>query len=167
MDLEPVHWRRHGGGMTTPTTATNDTIPDQAHIPWVPTRGGISFKPLRFLDGGRGFVELMRLEPGAAVPRHRHTGAVHAVNLQGQRRLAGGEIIGPGGYVYEPPGNVDSWSAVGDEPVIIHVVLDGAVEYLDDTGAVTHRIDARGLAELYQRHCREHGLPVLDLGAVA
>jgi 2,4'-dihydroxyacetophenone dioxygenase len=143
-----------------------DIIPDQANIPWVPSRGGISFKPLRFLDGGRGFVELMRLEPGAAVPRHRHTGAVHAVNLQGRRRLAGGQIVGPGDYVYEPPGNVDAWEAVGDQPVIIHIVLDGAVEYLDDAGAVVGRIDGRGLAAQYRDHCAAHGLPVLDLGAV-
>tara|TARA_Y100001972_G_C7501238_1_gene253698 strand:+ start:317 stop:523 length:207 start_codon:yes stop_codon:yes gene_type:complete len=33
------------------------------------------------------WVELMRLSPGARLGLHRHTGEIHALNLQGQRRL--------------------------------------------------------------------------------
>lgn len=50
----------------------------QATVPWVPLSEGKSFKPLRFLSGKRGFAELLRLEPGAVIPLHRHTGEVHA-----------------------------------------------------------------------------------------
>jgi 2,4'-dihydroxyacetophenone dioxygenase len=40
---------------------------------------------------------------------------VHALNLAGTRKLLDtGEVVGPGGYVYEPAGNVDSWMAIGD-----------------------------------------------------
>jgi 2,4'-dihydroxyacetophenone dioxygenase len=57
---------------------------------------------------------LLRLEPGAEIATHRHTGEVHAFNLEGSRQLSSGEIIGPGDYVYEPLGNMDSWKVVGD-----------------------------------------------------
>jgi quercetin dioxygenase-like cupin family protein len=132
-------------------------------VPWVPLAADKAFKPLRFLRDDRGFIELLRLEPGAAIPLHRHTGEVHAFNLQGSRQLYSGERIGPGGYVYEPSGNVDSWCVVGNEPLIVLVVVMGAVEYLDAHGAVTHRYTASVLRDLYQRHCAAAGIGIIDL----
>jgi quercetin dioxygenase-like cupin family protein len=124
---------------------------------------GKSFRPLRFLAGDRGFVELLRLQPGEAIARHRHTGEVHAFNLQGWRELDTGERVGPGGYVYEPAGNVDSWKVNGDEALIVLVVVMGAVEYLDSTGEVTHRYTASTLEEIYRRHCAAVGIAAVDL----
>jgi len=58
---------------------------DPASIPWIPLGPGESFKPLHFSDRGRAL--LLRLEPGAIVPLHRHFGEVHAFNLSGYRKL--------------------------------------------------------------------------------
>src|SRR5205807_9153529 len=92
---------------------------DSDAIPWIPLRAGLSFKPLRFFPRDDGWVILLRVEPGTVIARHRHTGAVHAYHTQGQRKLLdSGEIVGAGSYVYEPPGNIDSWMAVGDRPLI-------------------------------------------------
>jgi quercetin dioxygenase-like cupin family protein len=96
-------------------------------------------------------VLLLRLEPGTVIPRHRHHGEVHAYNISGSRQLDSGEIIGPGGYVYEPPGNVDSWWAVGDEPVIVHITAFGAMEYLDENGEVLQSDTPSSLQEIYER----------------
>jgi quercetin dioxygenase-like cupin family protein len=136
-------------------------------VPWVPLSAGKSFKPLRFLDGNRGFVELLRLEPGELIPRHRHTGEVHAYNVQGWRELDSGERVGPGAYVYEPVGNVDAWRVIGDEPLVVLVVVHGAVEYLDGAGKVTQRWDALRLRDAYERHCAASGVPARDLSRVA
>lgn len=124
---------------------------------------GKSFKPLRFLAGDRGFVELLKLEPGEAIARHRHSGEVHAFNLQGWRELDTGECIGPGGYVHEPAGNVDSWKVVGDETLIVLVVVMGVVEYLDADGNVTQRYTASTLRDIYERHCATGGISAADL----
>ena len=102
----------------------------------------------------RGFVELLRLEPGAAIPLHRHTGEVHAFNLQGTRELCTGERVGPGDYVYEPAGNVDAWKAMGETPLIVFVVVMGAVEYLGPDDAVTPRYTAETLRTEYHRTAR-------------
>lgn len=132
-------------------------------MPWIPLGPGESFKPLRFFPNGRAL--LLRLEPGTLVPRHRHHGEVHAFNVAGQRKLLeSGEVVGAGTYVYEPAGNVDSWIAVGDEPVIVHIVSFGAMAYLGDHDQVLRRDTASSLRDIYINYCREHGLAPLDLG---
>ncbi|MBZ4418039.1 cupin domain-containing protein [Myxococcus sp. RHSTA-1-4] len=128
-------------------------------IPWVPMgRPGFSFKPLRFFHDDSGWMYLLRVEPGTLVPLHRHTGEVHGYNLAGQRKLIDtGEVIGPGTYVYEPAGNVDSWMAVGDEPVILHITVRGAVEYLGQDGEVVGRVTSNDRLQSYRRWCEENG----------
>jgi len=102
---------------------------------------------------------LLRLEPGTAVASHRHTGEVHALNLAGTRELNTGEIIGPGGYVYEPPGNHDSWRAVGDEPVIVFVTVTGALEYLGERGEVVSRSTTSSVTRGYRAYlAAAHGV---------
>jgi len=136
---------------------------DPTALPWIPLGPGESFKPLRFLPNDRGRVLLLRVEPGTVIGRHRHFGEVHAYNLSGTRQLDTGELVGPGGYVYEPTGNVDSWSAVGDEPVIVHITSFGAMEYLGENDEVLSRHTPAMLHDVYLRYCEEHGLAPLSL----
>src|SRR5688500_5245209 len=106
-----------------------------AALPWQPLKPGFSMKLLYADPSADLRVQLLRLEPGPVIERHRHAGAVHAYNVSGQRLLLDTqEIVGPGGYVYEPPGNIDSWMAVGDEPLIVFVTVHGAISYIDDNG---------------------------------
>jgi len=153
--------------MPTLSRATEVFLPAhvlaQDGVPWVPLPSGKSFKPLRFLRGDRGFVELLRLAPGEAIPLHRHTGEVHAFNLEGSRQLCTGEVIWPGDYVYEPTGNIDSWTAIGEVPLIVLVIVMGAVEYLDADGNVTRRYTARTLEDLYREHCVARNIAFRDL----
>ena len=136
---------------------------DPGSIPWIPLGPGESFKPLRFLTNDRGRVLLLRLDPGTVVPRHRHLGEVHAFNLSGFRLLDTGQTIGPGEYVYEPAGNVDSWKATGDEPVVVHIVSFGAMEYLGDDGEVQRRDTPSSLRDIYLRFCSTTGLVPQEL----
>ena len=122
-------------------------------LPWQPLRPGFHLKVVR---GGATDddtrVLLLRLEPGTVIPRHRHFGEVHALNLAGSRKiLETGEVIGPGGYVYEPPGNVDSWMAIGDVPVVVFVTTRGALEYIDERGEVISRTTTTSITERYRQ----------------
>jgi hypothetical protein len=85
-------------------------------------------KLVRLFKDDCGWTSFLRLEPGTVVAKHRHTGETQVVTLEGQRRLEGGAVIGPGGNVYEPTGNVDTWSAVGDVPLVVYGTVFGAVE---------------------------------------
>lgn len=129
-----------------------------AEIDWIPLRGGLSFKPIVFFPDDRGYQLLLRVEPGTVVPRHRHTGEVHAFVLSGTRRIVGiDDDIGPGTYVHEPVGNIDSWSALGDEPCIIHLEVNGRIEYIDEGGELLHYTDAGTARAAYLDWCRERG----------
>lgn len=133
-------------------------------LPWIPSpMPGKSSKPLRFLRGLRGFVELLRMEPGIAMPLHRHTGEVHVWNLEGSRELCTGEIIRPGDYVYEPPGHVDAWKTIGDDTMIALVIVMGTVEFLDAHGHVRARASAATQLADYEWHCCAYGLEVRDI----
>jgi hypothetical protein len=74
-----------------------------------------------------------------------------------------GRVVGPGDYVHEPAGNVDFWQAVGDVPLVVYVVVMGAVEYLGAHGAVTRRITTADRIADYERYCAETGIEAVDL----
>lgn len=152
----------------TSGSSTRDYLPARftvpAGLPWIPSATpGKSSKPLRFLSGDRGFVELLRMEPGVAMPLHRHTGEIHAYNLGGSRQLCTGEVIGPGGYVFEPPGNTDWWKIVGDGTMLALVVVMGTVEFLNPDSSIRASVSAATQLAEYERFCRENGLALLDL----
>lgn len=138
-------------------------ICSSADLPWIPDSPEKSWKPLRFFADGRGFVELLCMAPGAVMPLHRHTGEIHAYNLSGQRQLCTGEVLGPGDYAYEPPGNIDWWKVVGDEPMTVLVVVMGTVEFLGPGQVVKARASAQTQLKAYHDYCQQHGLPLLDL----
>lgn len=119
-----------------------------SELPWVPSGPGSAFRPLRFWAGG--WSELMRLEPGVHVPLHRHTGSVDAYVLEGCRLLSNGEVLGPGDYQHEPAGTVDTWAATGTTPCVVHLYIEGAIEYLDLTGAVTAVVSSATQASAYE-----------------
>lgn len=136
-------------------------IPAVSHLDengWIPEGPGKWSRPLRFLRDNGGWVELMRLAPGTRLGLHRHTGDVHAYNLQGQRRLCTGELLGPGDYVHEAGDNIDWWEAVGDEPLVLFVVVLGSVEYLGPRGEVAQRITTADRIADYLRHCDAAGI---------
>jgi 2,4'-dihydroxyacetophenone dioxygenase len=127
-------------------------IADTDALPWVQIAPGFSIKLIRATSDDDVWVELLRVEPGTVIPRHRHTGEIHAYTLAGQRELLDtGEIVGAGSYVYEPAGNHDSWRAVGTVPLLIFVTVQGAIEYLDERGSVIKRSTATSAAEAYRR----------------
>ncbi len=133
-------------------------------LPWIAsTTPGKSAKPLRFLDD-RGFVELLRMEPGTTMPLHRHTGEVQVYQISGLRQLDNGQVMGPGDYILEPAGNVDWWKVVGDEPMLAFVVVLGEVEFLGPGGEVRTVVSAASQRDAYLRHCMERGLPPQALG---
>ncbi|BCJ69128.1 cupin domain-containing protein [Polymorphospora rubra] len=115
--------------MTT-VTAPTDTL-DTTQFDWIPLGNGVAFKPLAF---GPGDVRqlLLRVEPGTVVSRHRHTGDVHAFNI-------------------------DSWMAVGDEPCVIHIRVSGELQNLADDGTVVGSTDTASMHRRYLAWCESTG----------
>lgn len=131
---------------------------ETSQLDWVPLEKGLSFKPLTYFPDNAGWQLLLRLEPGTVIPRHRHTGEVHGFNLSGSRLLLDTQqVIGPGTYVHEPAGNEDTWQAIGDEPCVVHIEVNGRIEYLDAHGAVVRVSDANASRQAYVDWCVQTG----------
>jgi quercetin dioxygenase-like cupin family protein len=132
-------------------------------LPWMPLEPGVWIRPLRLVGEQRSLQ--LKVDPGVVIGRHRHSGYVHAFNVSGSRRLGNGAVAGPGAYVYEPPGNEDSWRCVGDEPCVVQIAMTGRLEYLDAHGAVTSLTDTPSLRQLYLDWCRDQHLEPQAIGA--
>jgi hypothetical protein len=122
-------------------------------------------RPLRFHGKERALQ--LKVDPGVTIGRHTHAGEVHAYNVSGSRQLDTGEIAGPGAYVYEPAGHVDSWSCVGDEPCIVQITMSGRLTYLGANDELLDYIDTPKLRKLYLAWCGENGFEPIAIGAAA
>ena len=116
-------------------------------------------RPLCFLD--HGYSLQLRVAPGVSTGRHRHTGEVNALMLAGRRRIfTTGEVLVPGDFVHEPPGNEDDWGCEGEEDCVVMISLTGRIEYLDAAGEVDHFTDTHTAQAAYLDHCARQGIPL-------
>lgn len=63
---------------------------------WQPFLEGVRIKVVREREGVLSY--LLRLEPGASLPAHRHPLDEECVVLEGRLRVGSRHVIGPGGY---------------------------------------------------------------------
>ena len=128
--------------------------------PWVGT-DGMELKLLR-VDLDRGtWVIRNRFAPGVRLPVHRHTGAVEGFTLAGRWRYLEYDFESvAGSYIHEPAGSVHTLDvpADNDGPTDILFVIEGALLYLDEAGAVTSVVDATTMVPAYRAMCEAAGL---------
>ncbi len=132
-------------------------------LPWMPLGEGVWVRPLRF-EGEARTLQL-KVAPGVTIPRHRHDGEVHAFNLAGSRRLDSGDLAGPGAYVYEPAGNEDAWTCIGEEPCVIQISMSGRLTYIGAEGEALDYVDTPKMRAAYLAWCEQEGLQPVALGA--
>jgi quercetin dioxygenase-like cupin family protein len=82
-------------------------ILDTTTLDWRPfdDAPGVHYKVLRHHDERRGITLLLRFDPGARYPTHRHPEGEEYYVLEGQLEDAGREY-GPHTFVYYAPGSV-------------------------------------------------------------
>ena len=138
----------------------------EADVPWVPNGQGLAFKPLHYSPGSGWWANLVRVERGGHISRHRHLGPVQGYVLQGAWRYREHDwTAAAGSYVWEPAGDVHTLEVLGDETMITLFTVHGAIQYLDEDGRVVQQDDARSRAELYVEHCRRHDIEPMALVA--
>jgi len=132
--------------------------------PWIPHESGISSKLLSLFRDSGGWVSLLRLEPGVCVPKYRTRGEIHSYILSGRKRNeTDGRVLGSGEYDFDPPGNINSWTVEGDEPLVILLIALGLIEYLDHDGRVVRQETTESKAEEYYKYCANRGIQPLNL----
>lgn len=132
-------------------------------LPWMPLGEGVWVRPLRFSGEQRSLQ--LKVAPGVRIEPHRHAGEVHAFNVSGSRQLENGEIAGPGAYVYEPPGNEDTWQCVGDEPCVVQISMSGRLTHVRDGKLTADYTDTAKLRGQYLDWCQREGHQPVAIGA--
>jgi quercetin dioxygenase-like cupin family protein len=144
--------------VTAPTAlhvATDD-------VPWVADWLGVEGIRMKVLladvEGGV-FVVRVGFAPGLQLPKHLHTGAVHAYTFAGEwnyLEYPDSPPNRPGSYLYEPPGSIhtlkvaDHLTEETDALFVVHgamVLYDDGGGVLDVIDAATHRRDYLALVE--------------------
>jgi putative transcriptional regulator len=88
---------------------------------------------LHHFDGGPRVSEadcgLVRMEPGARYPAHRHLGAEWAFVLRGRAEEdETGAVWEPGDLVHRAADSVHAFRVLGDEPFVFAIVLHDGIE---------------------------------------
>lgn len=96
---------------------------DAAKVSWVERRPGIFWKVL-WEEGDRRAV-LMRYEPGASIPRHRHLGDEQIYVLEGSVSDDTGTCT-RGNYARRPPGCVHS--VTSRDGALVLAIMNGGTE---------------------------------------
>jgi quercetin dioxygenase-like cupin family protein len=79
---------------------------------------------------------LVRLEPGARFPVHRHDGDEWSFVLAGEaEEEETGERWAPGDLLYRPPGTAHAYRVVSREPLVFAVVLHGGLQLVEGGGS--------------------------------
>ncbi|MFQ5897841.1 MAG: cupin domain-containing protein [Candidatus Methylomirabilia bacterium] len=108
--------------MTAPPGSLFVTV---EQIPWTERRPGVFWKVLWEDPDGRHKATLIRCEPGATFPRHRHVGDEQIFVLEGSIADESG-VCTAGNYARRPPGCVHT--VTSQTGALVFAVMSGPTE---------------------------------------
>jgi quercetin dioxygenase-like cupin family protein len=134
---------------------------------------GVSFKPL-MLDPEMGVWTVLGIfAPGATLPTHLHTGAVHGYTLKGSWIYLEypEQVQTAGSYLYEPASSIHTFHVPEtntEETVVLFFVSGANVSFKPD-GSFDSVLDAITVVKLTEQWCTAHEgvkVPYLRGGSV-
>jgi 2,4'-dihydroxyacetophenone dioxygenase len=140
-------------------------------LPWVPFAPFSDQVHLKYykIDPVRGeIVASMRIEPGAQLPTHYHTGIVIIHTIRGAWRYIEHDWTSSAGdTVYETAGSSHTPETVGDEVAETFLILVGELEFLDENGTLVARENWKTAMARYHDYCDAQGIEPVDLTSFA
>jgi 2,4'-dihydroxyacetophenone dioxygenase len=131
-------------------------------LPWVRFGPEVESKVahVKLRDGL--WVARSRIQPGAVLQTHRHTGPVFGFTLSGawHYRESADEINRAGSYLYEPAGSTHTLQVLPDSdgPADVWFAIYGANINLDDDGNIDSVLDGALMLSAYLHGCRKLGI---------
>jgi hypothetical protein len=138
---------------------TNTNLEDERL--WIPYVDNVWFQACYFNVSSGGFANILRVNPGAKLPKHYHVSTVHGLTLRGSwRYLEHDWVATPGTYIFEPAGEAHTLvvDASNPEPMMTFFVLSGGLIYCEDDGTYVGYDDGFTLLELARQHYNNVGL---------
>lgn len=103
---------------------------------WVPSPfPGVAYQFLKLGGSAPTVVALRRIDAGASMPAHLHTTVERNYLVSGRAQLLDGSIIEAGAYMEIPAGVRHGATAL--EECVFHDSYDGALVWVEDSGAMT------------------------------
>lgn len=137
-------------------------------IPWVPWEIAENvFLKIFKVDPVHGVMLLLMKAPGGiSLGRHRHTGFVQLYTVAGAWKYNEHDWTArKGDVVYETAGSIHSFATEPGDDVIVFVILNGTLEFLDDKNNVLWTESWRTALERQRKYCAAKGLPCPDVSA--
>ena len=118
-------------------------------IPWTKVYEGVSIKELRSCAVTGQWVQLIKMEAGAALPKHFHLGAGEFIVIKGEFVYRGGTAR-TGDYGYEPLGAYHDEPRATEETVLFYIGY-GALALLNPDGTLKGVMGANVINEFASR----------------
>ncbi|HSW07037.1 2,4'-dihydroxyacetophenone dioxygenase family protein, partial [Aquabacterium sp.] len=142
-------------------------IPEALHraeseLPFVEFEPGITMQVVQVDIPSGLWIVRMRMQPGATLATHKHTGEVYAFTLSGSWKYLEYDAVNrAGSYLYEPAGSIHTLHVPASNTEITDVwfAIRGPNLNLDAEGKVTLVLDAGLVLKVYRSRCRKLGLP--------
>lgn len=132
----------------------------ETDLPFVTFAEGIKFQLLKVDVPNAFWAVRVRFDPGVTIPKHKHTGDVHAFTIAGSwKYLEYPEVNTPGSYLYEPSGAIHTLHVLEENEGVTDVffVVRGANLDLDEYGNVENILDAGAVLAFYLAQCEAEG----------
>ena len=127
--------------------------------PWIPILPSVWIKHLAFDVGHGGYANLIRVEKGGMIGRHRHRGTVEGVCLEGSwKYLEYDWVATAGSYVHETPGAIHT--LYSEKGMLTYFQMVGPLEFFDDNDDLLMVHDVFYHINGYTQYCREHSIPI-------
>ncbi|HXW93792.1 MAG TPA: 2,4'-dihydroxyacetophenone dioxygenase family protein [Terriglobales bacterium] len=127
--------------------------------PWVPFKENVFIRHLVFDVRNNFYANVLWVQKGGSLGRHRHRGRVFGYTLEGSwRYLEYDWVARAGSYVQESPGATHT--LVSDEGMKAVFWLNSSLEFYDDQNHLVETLDVFWFMDHYLSYCREHGIKI-------
>jgi 2,4'-dihydroxyacetophenone dioxygenase len=127
--------------------------------PWVPFVPNVFIKHLTFDVRSSSAANVLWVQAGGLLGRHRHRGPVSGYVLEGSWRYLEYDWVGRAGdFVRESPGRTHT--LYSEHGMKTFFWLNGPLEFLDEDDRVTEAVDVFWFIDHYESYCNEHGLKI-------
>ncbi|MGH2924839.1 MAG: 2,4'-dihydroxyacetophenone dioxygenase family protein [Solirubrobacterales bacterium] len=136
-------------------------------VPFTPYSEHVTIKLLRIDRASGQLALILKGPPGAHIGKHKHYGSVTLYTISGAwRYLEHDWVARAGDFVFETASSSHTFVTEGDEMVEVFVVVEGALEFLDEDDNTIGIEDWQSQHRRYLDYCREQGIEPLDVTAL-
>ena len=127
--------------------------------PWVPFVPSVFIKHLTFDVRSSSAANVLWVQAGGELGRHRHRGPVSGYVLEGSWRYLEYNWVGKAGdFVRESPGRTHT--LYSEHGMKTFFWLNGPLEFLDEEERVTESVDVFWFINHYETYCQKEGIPI-------